>query len=668
MILQPIKRKKASEDDSFIGIRLGVLLLFALFLFGVLTFRLWYLQILSGDDYVASATVNRERTVVVEAPRGVIYDHYGEVLVDNRAGLSVGLLPMDMPDPKDEAEALYAELFDLAEVLEMSDADLLEDYERASRDRYMTYVVQEDVAENTVVAYLKENAGDFPGVMVEKTYLRQYPFKALATHLLGYVGEISQADLEQEEFTNLTAGIHVGKDGVERTYDSYLRGTDGFKKVEVNAGGQPIKFTEDRAAEAGFNLYLTIDADLQKAAEDAIVEGIQRAHASGYVNAAGGAVVALDPRNGEVLAMASYPDYDPSMWVGGVSTDMYAELVAPEANNPLFNRAINGLYPAGSTFKPFVATVALQAGVVKSDTQVDCTGSFKVGAQTWKDWTTDGHGSGVNLAQALEQSCDVYFYNLGKILYEQQTAVLQDGLKKFGFSERTGIDLPGETNGSRVPDKVWARERGQEWKTGDEINLAIGQGDLLVTPLQLAVALSALVNSADVNGDGVEEEGIVWVPRLALQITDSSGRIVHPFTSDYHGLLDVAGETEQSAPAALEGGVAPPTSVVSGKETILDRVRRGMRLVVEDPTGTAYDYFWGFPIAVGGKTGTAEKKPDQDYALFMGYAPADDPEIVVVAIIEQGGHGSSVAAPVVRRVMESYFDIEPGVIPGGVTE
>ena len=631
MILQPIKKKRPSEDDSFIGIRVGVLLLVALLLFGVLAFRLWYLQILSGDDYVESATVNRVRTVVVEAPRGVIYDHKGEVLVDNRAGLSVGMLPMDMYDPEKEPEEFQAEISRLAQLLEMSEADLLKDYERAKRDPYITYVVKEDVPEDTVVAYLKEHALDFRGIHVEKAYLREYPFRALATHLLGYVGEISAVDLDQEEFTDLRAGVHIGKDGVERTYDSYLRGTDGWKKVEVDAAGRPVEFVENVAAESGYNLVLTIDAKLQQAAEEAIVEGIQRAHVDGFTNAAGGAVVALDPSTGQVLAMASYPNYDPSLWVGGIEFDKYAELIAPQANYPLFNRAINGLYPAGSTFKPFVATVALDAGVVTWDKIIGCSGNYKTAGQTWKDWTTDGHGD-LNLVAAIAQSCDVYFYNLGNLLYQQTSPVLQEGLRKFGFDERTGIDLPGETSGSRVPDKTWKRETGkdaeaQAWKPGDEINLAIGQGDLLVTPLQLAVGLSAIVNGGD-----------VWVPHLGLQIKDASGRIIHQFTNEERGELGVAAD-------------------------ILTKVRRGMRLVTSDPSGTAYNAFWGFPMAVGGKTGTAEKAPDADYALFMGYAPADGnnaPEIVVVALIEEGGHGSSVAAPVVRRVMEAYFGYQPG--------
>lgn len=631
MILEPSKKRRPSEDDSFLGIRVGVLLLVALFLFSVLAFRLWYLQILSGDDYVESATVNRVRTVVVEAPRGVIYDRTGKVLVENRGGLSVGMLPMDMPDPAKNPEEFHAEIARLAQLLETSETKLLKDYERAKRDPYVSYVVQEDVSKEAVVAYLKEHSQDFPGIQVEKAYLREYPYKALATHLLGYVNEISDIDLDREEFADLTAGVHIGKDGVERTYDSYLRGTDGWKTVEVDAQGRPVRFVEDVAAESGYNLVLTIKAELQQAAEEAIIEGIRRAHIDSYTNAAGGAVVALDPRTGEVLALASYPDYDPSLWVGGIEAGKYAELLEPQANYPLFNRAVNGLYPAGSTFKPFVATAALDAGVVTWDTIISCGGKYKVAGQTWKDWTEVGHGD-LNLVAAIAQSCDVYFYNLGNMLYEESGQPLQEGLRKFGFGRRTGIDLPGETGGTRVPDKTWKRETGktaeeQAWKPGDEINLAIGQGDLLVTPLQLAIGLAAIVNGGD-----------VWVPHLALQITDSSGRIIHQFTNEKRGELGVAAD-------------------------ILNKVRGGLRLVTSDPSGTAYNAFWGFPKAVGGKTGTAQKAPDDDYALFVGYAPADgrsEPEIVVVAVIEEGGHGSSVAAPVVRRVMEAYFGYERG--------
>lgn len=641
MILEPARRKRPPEDDSFVGIRVGVLLTLTLVLFGVVAFRLWFLQILSGDAYVAVAADNRLREVRVEAPRGVIYDRNGKILVENRAGLTVGILPMAMWKPKQNPEEFAAEIKRLAELLEVPEAELLAAYEKAKKDPYVTYPIKEDVPEETIVAYLKEHSDEFPGVQVEKAFVRRYPLKSLATHVLGYVGEISAAELELEQFATLRAGAHIGKDGVERTYDSYLRGTDGWRTVEVDAAGRPKRFLEDVPPTPGANLVLTIDSELQKAAEDAIVEGIQRAHEQEFVNAAGGAVVALDPRNGEVRALASYPDYDPSLWVGGISKDKFNELTAAAAHQPLFNRALNGLYPAGSTFKPFVAAAALNAGLITPEGTFDCNGRFSIAGQTWKDWLKQGHGPGVDLIRAIKESCDVYFYNLGNLLYQQEGPVLQDTVRRFGFGQKTGIDLPGETDKTRVPDKYWKREHGTSaedklWKPGDEINLAIGQGDLLVTPLQLAVGLAAVANG-----------GTVWVPRLGLRITDASGNVVHQFEPEKRTDLGI-------------------------NQRILDVIGEGMSLVTSAPGGTARAAFEGFPIPVAGKTGTAEKKPDDDYALFIAYAPADPtkvPEIVVVAVIEQGGHGSSVAAPVVRRVLEAYFHTEAGgaqIIP--VTE
>jgi penicillin-binding protein 2 len=639
MILEPAKRRRPPEDDSFLGIRIGVLLLIALVLFAVLGFRLWFLQILSGDQYVAEAKNNRVREVVVEAPRGVVYDRNEQILVENRAGLTVGLLPMKMPDPTEDPQGFQIEISKLSLLLGITSADLLNAYDKAKKDPYVTYTIKEDVAENPVVTYLKEHSLEFRGVEVETSFLRRYPFKSLATHLLGYVGEVSAADLDEQQFAGLKGGANIGKTGIERQYDSQLRGTDGKRTVEVDAAGRPKRFLETLAAKPGNNLVLTIDSELQQAAEEAIVEGIQRAYAQGFTKAAGGAVVALDPNTGQVLAMASFPDYDPSVWVGGMAADKFAELNNPAAHQPLFDRALNGLYPAGSTFKPFVAAAALNAGLITPDTIFNCTGKFKVSGQTWKCWQTGGHGD-VNLVQAIEQSCDVYFYNLGNLLFQQPTSVLQNGVGLFGFGKTTGIDLPNETRGSRVPDPTWKAayykaEVDKIWKPGDDINLAIGQGDLLSTPLQMAVALSALAN-----------DGTVYVPHLGYRILDASGNVIHQIDSEKRSELGMSSD-------------------------ILSTVRKGMRLVTSDPTGTAYSTFKGFPIAVAGKTGTSQKAPDDDYALFMGYAPADaEPQIVVVAVIEQGGHGSSVAAPVVRKVMEAFFHTQSGstVVQPEVTE
>ena len=628
MYLEPVRKQRPPADDPAVGLRLGLLALVAVLLFSVLGFRLWFLQILSGDQYVAMANNNRIRTVDVPAPRGVIYDRNMNVLVKNRGGLSVAILPMDFPaEGQPQRAALIARL---AQLLLIPEEDILLKLDKAKSDPYRVCVIREDVPEDTIVAYLKEHSLEFPGVRVEISYLRQYPRKAFATHILGYVGEISEDELGYEQFRALKAGAQVGKDGVEQVYDSYLRGTDGSREVEVDAAGQPKRVLDLVQPVPGNNLVLTIDNTIQAAAERAEVNGIELAHSAGFKNAAAGAVVAIDPMNGEILAMTSYPDYDPSLWVGGMAQATFAQLNSKEAHNPLFDRATKGQYPAGSTFKPFVAATALSEGLITPSTKFNCTGSYTVDGQVWKCWNTDGHGE-LNLVEALQQSCDVYFYNVGKRLYDQKQAVFQNGVRQFGFGTITGVDLPGEAPyPGRVPDDIWKREHytsavDKIYKSGDDINMAIGQGDLLVTPLQLAVGFAAIAN-ADRNG---KQGGQILVPQVAKQVTDAAGNVIHTFDSKTR-------------------------SVVSMSPDGLAAIRKGLLLSTTEPLGTAYKAFKDFPIAVVGKTGTAQKAPDDDYALFMGYAPADNPKILVVSIIEQGG-SSSIAALVARQVLEAYF-------------
>ena len=618
MYLEPAKKHRPPAEDPLTRVRLGVLFAAALVLFGIIVFRLWFLQVLSGDEYVALANDNRVRSVSVAAPRGVIEDCNGQVLVKNRAGLSVGVLPTDLPDEA-EAEVLPK----LADALGLSLPAVEAKVAKArAEDPYRVVVLAEDVSETPTVAYLKEHSLEFPGVRVQKSYLREYPNGSLAAHILGYVGEISEEELGLEKFRLLAPGDQVGKQGVESFYDSFLRGTDGSQEIEVDAAGRVKRLLDTVNPEPGNNLVLTIDAELQAAAEAAIREGVERAHADEFEDADAGVVVALDPNTGDILAITSYPDYDPTVWVGGISDKDYKALTAEDANSPLFNRAVDGLYPAASTFKPFVAATALKEGLVTWDTKVNCTGTHRVSDQVLRCWNADGHGE-LNLPEAIMQSCDVYFYTLGELFYKQSGSVLQEGLRQFGFGQATGIDLPAESEG-RVPDKEWKQRVGltdedKIWRPGDEVNLCIGQGDLLVTPLQLAVAYGAIAN-----------KGRLLVPRLAKMVTDPSGSTVHEFETEVRADLDLSGDTY----AALY---------------------KGLELVTSDPNGTAYTAWQGFPISVAGKTGTAEKLPEDDYAWFAGYAPVDNPQIVVVALVEKGGHGSSVAAPVVRRVMEAYF-------------
>jgi penicillin-binding protein 2 len=619
-IFQPKAKKNDLHEEFSLAVRTQTLFVVALILLGLLVFRLWYLQILNGDQYTASASSNNERTISVEAPRGVVYDRTGQILVSNRGGLNVDLMAMDMPNPKTNPTAFNQEVSALSKELGLPVAEIQRVYNQAKALPYEATILKKDVAEIPVVTYLKEHSDEFPGVEIQTTSVRSYPNKSLASQILGYVGSLSSTDISQNSLLALTD--QVGKDGIEKTYDRFLRGTDGHETVQVNSAGKPTQQLASVDPTPGDSLTLTIDSKLQQTAETALANAVQQAHLQGYKDADGGAVVALNPNNGQVLAMASYPTYDPSIWVGGVSTSTYDALNSKSANDPFLNRAIAGLYPVGSTFKPFVAATAMNAGLTTPDTTFLCPGRFSVAGTVWKDWNPASLGY-VSLTQALEQSVDVYFYNLGYKLYNETGSVLQDGVKQFSFGADTGIDIPGESAG-RVPDKTWKAKFGktpqdQQWRPGDDINLAIGQGDLLATPLQVAVAYSAIANGGD-----------IWIPHLGLKLTNPQGQVIHTFSDQ-------------------------KSSHVNMSSTDLAAIRQGLQLVVSGSSGTAYQVFKGFPIAVAGKTGTAQAPPGSAEAWFAAYAPADNPQIVVVAVVEHGGHGSSVAGPLVRSILEEYF-------------
>jgi penicillin-binding protein 2 len=608
-IFQPKTKKNDLHEEFSLAVRTQTLLVVALILLG-----------LNGDQYAASASSNNERTISVEAPRGVVYDRTGQILVSNRGGLNVDLMAMDMPNPKTNPTAFNQEVSRLSKELGLPVAEIQTVYYKAKAIPYAATILKQDVAEIPVVTYLKEHSDEFPGVQIQTTSVRSYPNKSLASQLLGYVGSVSSTDISQNSLLSLTD--QVGKAGIEKTYDKYLSGADGHQTVEVDSTGKPKQYVESIDPTPGDSLTLTIDSKLQQTAESALANAVTQAHLQGYKDADGGAVVALDPHTGQVLAMASYPTYDPSIWAGGISQSNLDALSSKSANRPLLNRAIQGLYPVGSTFKPFVAATAMNAGLTTPDTTFLCPGKFSVNGTTWKDWNPVSLGN-VSLTQALEQSVDVYFYNLGYKLYSQNGSVLQDGVKQFSFGADTGIDLPGESAGL-VPDWTWKAKFGktqqdQLWKPGDDINLAIGQGDLLATPLQVAVAYSAIANGGD-----------IWIPHLGLKLTNPQGQVIHTFSDQI-------------------------SSHVNMSATDLAAIRQGLQLVVSGSSGTAYQVFKGFPIAVAGKTGTAQVPHGSAEAWFAGYAPADNPQIVVVAVVEHGGHGSSVAAPVVRSILEEYF-------------
>jgi len=651
------RRDKPIIQLPSIALRVMVVVGIAGVLFGVILFRLWFLQILSGEEFVAQANDNRLRSVKIVAPRGSIVDRHGEVIVKNRPGLAIGIRPMDVPEGE-----LDAEIVRLGRVLRMRPAkvrsEILDDlrsswppeageitWRKVADGQGITLdlvIVKEDVGKR-VVSYILEHKQAFPGVEIRRNYLRAYPHGDFAAHLLGNLGEVTSEQLKDQHFKGYSAGDVVGQEGLEWTYDRWLRGRDGVARIEVDAFGQPKQSdpVSGRLADAGDTLVTTIDMKVQAAAEEALREGISLAHSDGKVEANGGAAVVMDARNGAVLGMASYPTFEPKVWVGGISTKDYKKLTDKHANQPLFNRAIMETKAVGSTFKVVPAVAGLEEGVITPYETFFCDGGFiapnTLDEHEFKCWARDGHGS-LSLVDAITQSCDVYFYNVGYRFYARKGTELADWAMRLGMGKVTGIDIPGERAG-RVPTPKWKQEYFETeidkiWKPGDSVLLAVGQGNLEATPLQLAVTYAAIANG-----------GTIVTPHLGLKILDSQGEVLRELAPANADKIDIAKST-------------------------LDLVRRGLYEAANSSSGTSGSVFGNYPVGVAGKTGTAEVWDTGryvDYAWYASYAPADNPKYVVVTMIEKGGHGGTVAAPAARRIYDALFGVESGEFSGPVT-
>ncbi len=617
-----------------VALRVAIVVGVALCLLAVILFRLWFLQILSGEQFVAQANDNRLRSVKVVAPRGAIVDRRGKVVVENRPGLAIGIRPMDIPE-----EELDQVVRRLAKVLDMPPKRLQRRVDEHQGPAYDLIVVKEDVGRRAV-SYLLERKLSFPGVEIRRAYLRSYPNGTRAAHLLGNVGEIDGDELKQKRFKGYRAGDVIGKSGLEWTYDRWLRGRDGVAKVEVDAFGQP-KASEPvaggRLPAPGETLVTTLDLDIQARAEDALIYGMGLARKAGHYRANGGAVVVLDPNNGEIIAMASYPTFDPDVWVGGISPKDYRRLADTQANRPLINRATQSATALASTFKVVPAIAGLEEGVISPHTTHYCPGSFSIPWANddivWNCWERDGHGT-LDLYGALAQSCDVYFYNVGLAFYGRKGTELADWAGRVGLGKLTGIDIPGEVAG-RVPTPEWRRsyfesEVDKLWTPGNSVNLSIGQGDLEGTPLQLAVTYAAIANG-----------GHIVTPHLGKKIVNAAGETVRDLDPGTPKKVDISATT-------------------------LEAVHRGLRQAASPPSGTSGVVFNGYPVAVAGKTGTAEVFGSDDYAWYASYAPADDPKYVVVVMIEQGGGGGAVAAPTTRYIYDRLFKVKSESFSGTV--
>ncbi len=589
--------------------RLGVVALLILVAFSVLISRLWRLQVREGGDLRELSENNRLRLKRTPPLRGVIYDRRGRVFVDNRPSFNVVLVPEDTPDVKATLQALSAYVTDgvafTGETLPRN----------SRRPSYEGVVVAKDIAWPTLVA-VEAHQLDIPGVTVEVSTKRHYPLAGLAAHLLGYVGEVNPQ--ERALLPAYRLGDLIGKFGIEKKWEADLRGRGGGQQIEVDAAGKRLRVLGEVEARAGQSLVLTVEQDLQQAAEVAL-DGKE------------GAIVVLGVQTGEVLAMVSRPAFDPNLFARGLKTDEWRTLIE-DPLHPLNNRAIQGQYPPGSIFKVIMAAAALEKGVITPATRFFCSGGLPFGRRVFHCWKKGGHGS-VAVQQAIAQSCDVYFYQVGQRLGINAIA---DYARRFGLGSPLGIALDHEAPGV-IPDSAWKKQvLNAPWYAGETLSVAIGQGYVTVTPLQMAVVAATIANG-----------GTVYRPYVVKRVINDAGEVLR----DY-------------APEVIQTVALNPQT--------LQLVRDGMRDVVNGHTGTGKKA--QLPdILVAGKTGTSQviagtrgkgkvlPRQYRDHAWFIAFAPADAPEVAVACLLEHAGEGGgAAAAPVVRQVLASYFALTRG--------
>ncbi len=574
--------------------------------------RLVYLQVFNHGHFSTLSHENRLKIVPLAPPRGHIYSRDGVLLAENRPSFLLSVVPENATDIDESVRELRT-LLDL-------DDEVLEEFSRHLRysRRFENVTLKSDLSPEEL-AIFSVNRFRFPGFMIEAGLSRHYPRGESMAHLLGYVGRISETDLESIDQSNYSATTHIGKTGVENAREDLLHGSVGFQTVEVNAQGRILRVVERTPPVAGSDLYLTIDAGLQDAAI-AAMEGRK------------GAIVALDPATGEVLVFVSNPSFDPNEFVNGIGRKLYRSW-STSTERPLFNRALQGQYPPGSTIKPMLALAGLEQGLRKEGDTTWCPGWYSLPGHShrYRDWLKRGHGR-VNLKFSLAHSCDVYYYRLAQ---ELGITRLHDALARFGLGEITGIDIPGESRGL-LPSPAWKkRSRRLPWYPGETLIAGIGQGFMLATPLQLAYATSVLAM-----------RGEVMIPHFLAQI-DGPG---------------------DNATIALDTYHRPSVALKSEKHW--DAVIEAMVEVVHGPTGTARRSGLDAPVRFAGKTGTAqvygiaqdvdakdEEVPDhlKDHALFIAFAPAEEPQIAIAVIVENGGGGSRTAAPIARKIIDRFF-------------
>lgn len=596
------------EDRNRIT-RLHTLLVVCLVLFAVLLGRMVYLQLWRGDYYAKQSDGNRLRQSRILAPRGIIYDSEGKELVNNLPGYAVVLQKQSSYKP----ETLQR----LSNLLQMPVEEINAKI-KASENFYEPILLKNNL-DQQMVTKIEEQRRYMPEVMLSVQPIRNYPYHELAVHALGYVGEVSAYEIEQGLFKNISQGSLVGKGGLEKTYDKYLRGEDGAFMEEVDVAGNVVKHYDSVQPIPGKNLKLTIDYELQKELEAFTDKHLAFLRSSGIApGARAAAVVAIDPRNGAVRAMVSRPGYDPNWFVHGISSKNWNS-INNDPNYPMNNKVITGEYPPGSTFKIVTGSAAFELKKVGLNEPI-FDGGFHPMVPTMGNAGGEVLGW-LTFIKALAMSDNVYFYELG---YRVGIDNIEKYAHIFGFGERTGIDLEGESKGLVASKKVKRKIWDEDWRLGDTFNAAIGQGFNLTTPIQLSVMLSIVANG-----------GTKYQPYLVDSIINSDGSLFEKPKRAEGKHIDVSQQT-------------------------IDYIRMGMSATTQEG-GTA-SYFAGLPKPIAGKTGTAENSHGRDHGLFVAYGPVDDPELVVVCIVEQGGFGSVAAGPIVYKAFEEFFQ-EKGYMP-----
>ena len=601
---------RPSQRRNGVALRIAMVGGLAVALFAVLFFRLWGLQVLSGSHYLAEANNNRTREFRVIAPRGEILDRNGKIMVDNRTSLALQVNPQKLsPGPARRR----AELARLGALVHMSPLQVRRTmHEQLKVAAGAPVTLRRDVGYD-VVYYLQENQDRFPGAQVQRVFVRHYPGGTLAAHVLGSVGEVSEKELKEPRYRQLEPGDEVGQGGAEYAYDRYLRGRPGLTRIQVNALGQPTPGGQllSKQPVPGDNLRLSIESNVQESGEAALA-------ARGLP----GAFVTMNVDNGQILALGSYPTFDPSTIARPMTQAQVNVLYRDPVSAPLTDRATQGLYPTGSTFKLITAMAALNSGVITPATTIVDGGSITVGEQTFQNSGGASYGT-LTLVPALQFSSDVFFYTLGLKMWN--TGALQHWAHMLGIGRPTGIDLPEQAVGL-LPSQQWRNrlyrhgETERPWSAGDNIQLATGQGDLQTNPLQMAIAYATVANG-----------GTVVTPHVGMEVDDAAGRVLKEFEP-------------------------PPRRHVHVDPTYRAAILEGLHEAAQAPGGTSYAVFGGFPVPVAGKTGTAQRPPNPDQSWYIVMAPYPNPRIVTAVTIEQGGFGVESAAPAALQILEAYFN------------